>query len=77
MDYLETTEFICRKLTAKEIVLTESVDSKGTLLTIQLAKEDYWQFTRHHGYIIKIIAKLIRVIGKKDNALVSLRLKIK
>jgi predicted RNA-binding protein YlqC (UPF0109 family) len=57
-----------------QVVVERTTDEQGVLLTLSLAKEDMGQVIGRMGATAKAIRTILRVVGMKNNARISLKI---
>ena len=57
-----------------KVFVERSTDEQGVLITISVAQEDMSKVIGRMGNIVKAIRILLRVVGAKNNARVSLKI---
>lgn len=57
-----------------DIIIEKSIDELGILITLKLNKEDMGRIIGKNGQTIKSIRTLLRVIAKKENQKINLKI---
>lgn len=58
----------------EDVVLEQSTDEMGLLISLQLNKEDMGRIIGKNGQTIKSIRTLLRVIAKRENQKINLKI---
>jgi len=74
--YVEFLEFLIKALVQKPeaVKVDKKLDERGVLLTLQVDKEDMGMIIGKSGSTAKSIRTLIRIVGRKNNAHVNLKI---
>lgn len=57
-----------------DIIVEKSIDELGILITLKLNKEDMGRIIGKNGQTIKSIRTLLRIIAKKENQKINLKI---
>jgi len=74
-DYLNFAEKVIQTLVAhpEDVKVEKTVNAKGVLLTVQVKPEDLSQLIGKNGRTINAVRKLVRMVGLKEKAFVSIK----
>jgi len=69
-------EYVVKSIVGQpeKAVVTRTIDSMGTLLTLQVSKEDMGKVIGRSGQTAKAIRILLRVIGAKTNSRINMKI---
>ncbi len=74
--YVEFLEFLIKALVQKPeaVKVDKKLDERGVLLTLKVDREDMGMIIGKNGSTAKSIRTLIRIVGRKNNAHINLKI---